>query len=204
MSDIGLLVRPGDGGKAYRLDSNRAQTLSLIRAISIDLHGDFKKQGYQQSHHIPEARDFNIVLIPTKTVMVGQDGNMSVIVDIFGMLPGINPRDFTVTRLSHIRMNNGVHSSNCAGMKETSSIWYSLTLVRMRCGLSGILVAITGQIIPSGQRVTPPLMVVVTSKKPPRLSKSTRQANSAPMTNPKGQPSPHSASVTIRSWACGL
>ncbi|PHM59569.1 hypothetical protein Xsto_04044 [Xenorhabdus stockiae] len=82
MSDIGLLVRPGDGGKAYRLDSNRAQTLSLIRAISIDLHGDFKKQGYQQSHHIPEARDFNIVLIPTKTVMVGQDGNMSVIVDI--------------------------------------------------------------------------------------------------------------------------
>ncbi|WP_426576354.1 DUF6453 family protein [Xenorhabdus stockiae] len=82
MSAIGLLVHPGDGGKPYRLDSERAQILSLIRTIVVDLHGDYRKQGWQQSRHIPEAKDFNIVLIPTKTVMVGQDGNVSAIVDI--------------------------------------------------------------------------------------------------------------------------
>ncbi|MBD2816492.1 hypothetical protein ID850_17490 [Xenorhabdus sp. Flor] len=82
MSEIGLLVHPGDGGKPYRLDSDRAQTLSLIRSISVELYGDYRRQGWKQSRHIPEARDFHIVIIPTKTVMVGQRGNVSVIEDL--------------------------------------------------------------------------------------------------------------------------
>ncbi|MDE9430587.1 DUF6453 family protein [Xenorhabdus bovienii] len=83
MSDkMGILVHPGDGGKPYHLDSDRAQTLSLIQTISVDLYGDYYKYGWQQSRHIPEARDFNLVVMPTKTVMVGQRGIVSAVVDL--------------------------------------------------------------------------------------------------------------------------
>ncbi|MDX7989454.1 hypothetical protein FE392_19565 [Xenorhabdus sp. 12] len=81
MSDrLGIMVHPGDGGKSYYLDSDKAQMLSLLRTVAIDGR-DGKKYYYKKSFHIPEAHDFNIVLIPTKTVMVGQQGLRSVIVD---------------------------------------------------------------------------------------------------------------------------
>ncbi|MDX8000791.1 hypothetical protein FE394_16745 [Xenorhabdus sp. Reich] len=81
MSDtLGIMVRPGDGGKPYYLDSDRAQMLSLLRTVAID-GWDGKNYYYKKSFHIPEARNFNIVLIPIKTVMVGQQGLQSIIRD---------------------------------------------------------------------------------------------------------------------------
>ncbi|AOM42636.1 DUF6453 family protein [Xenorhabdus hominickii] len=77
---LGIRVHPGDGGKPYHLDSDRAQTLSLIRTVSANV-ADNRQFGWQQSRHIPEANTFNIVLIPTKTVMAGQFGLHSTIVD---------------------------------------------------------------------------------------------------------------------------
>ncbi|MBD2802051.1 hypothetical protein ID854_16815 [Xenorhabdus sp. M] len=71
MSDtLGIMVHPGDGGKPYHLDSDRAQMLSLLRTVAIT-GWKGKKYYYKTTFHIPEARDFNIILIPTKTVMVG-------------------------------------------------------------------------------------------------------------------------------------
>ncbi|WFQ80306.1 DUF6453 family protein [Xenorhabdus sp. SF857] len=78
----GMMIHPGDGGKPYHLDSDRAQTLSLIQTVSVALYDDYRKYGWRQTRHIPEARDFNIVLIPTKTVMVGQRGMISAIIDL--------------------------------------------------------------------------------------------------------------------------
>ncbi|OKP02075.1 DUF6453 family protein [Xenorhabdus eapokensis] len=78
----GMMVHPGDGGKPYYLDSDRAQTLSLIRTVKVALYDDYRQYGWRQSRHIPESQDFNIVLIPTKTVMVGFRGMVSSIVDI--------------------------------------------------------------------------------------------------------------------------
>ncbi|PHM38182.1 hypothetical protein Xmau_03569 [Xenorhabdus mauleonii] len=76
---IGIWVRPGDGGKPYYLDSDRAQMLSLLRTVKTAAQGFYTPE---TSHHIPEARDFNIVLIPTKTVVVGQQGLQSIIRDL--------------------------------------------------------------------------------------------------------------------------
>ncbi|PHM75120.1 DUF6453 family protein [Xenorhabdus kozodoii] len=78
----GMMVHPGDGGKPFRLDSDRAQILSLIQTVPVALYDDYRKYGWRQSRHIPDARDFNIILIPTKTVMVGQRGMISAIVDL--------------------------------------------------------------------------------------------------------------------------
>ncbi|WP_340617507.1 DUF6453 family protein [Xenorhabdus entomophaga] len=78
----GMMVQPGDGGKPFRLDSDRAQTMSLIQTVKVALYDDYRKYGWKQSRHIPEAKDFNIVLIPTKTVMVGFRGMVSAIIDL--------------------------------------------------------------------------------------------------------------------------
>jgi hypothetical protein len=75
---FGLRIQPGDGGKAYYLDSDRAQTLSLIQTIAID--GWENRRPYSaKSFHIPEAKDFHILIIPIRTVIVGQWGNVSAI-----------------------------------------------------------------------------------------------------------------------------